>query len=70
VATITTAQDRVEKLLAQILIQQMKGAAQREKAVALSLAGFSNTEIADLLQTNATTIASVLYKARTTRRKP
>lgn len=56
--------DRMERLLALMLLHQMKGSSQREKAVQLSLAGFSNTEIADLLQTNATTIASTLSQAR------
>ena len=65
--------ERVERLLALILLNQMKGSSQREKAVQLSVAGFSNTEIADLLQTNATTIASTLSQARrrgTRRRNP
>ena len=36
--------DRVERLLALLLIQQMKGSTQLEKATQLSVAGFSNTE--------------------------
>ena len=42
--------DRVERLLALLLLQQMKGASQGEKAMQLNRAGFSNTEIADLQQ--------------------
>jgi len=56
--------DRVERLLALLLLQQLKGASQGEKALQLNRAGFSNTEIADLLGTGATVIASMLYQAR------
>jgi len=56
--------DRVERLLALILLQQMKATPQREKALQLSAAGFSNTEIADLLQTTAAVVAQSLYEAR------
>ena len=56
--------DRVEKLLALLLIQQLKTAPQREKALHLSIAGFTNTEIADLLQTTAGVVAQSLYEAR------
>ncbi len=59
--------DRVEKLLALLLLQQVKAAPQREKALQLSIAGFTNTEIADLLQTTAGVVAQSLYEAR---RKP
>ena len=57
-------QDRVESLLALILLHQMKGSPQRDKAVHLSLAGFSNTEIADLLQTTSAVVAQMLYEVR------
>ena len=52
--------DRVERLLALLLIQQLK--TQREKAIALNVAGFTNTEVADILQTKATVVASVLIR--------
>lgn len=61
------AQERVERLLALLLLQQMKLAPQRDKALQLSVAGFTNTEIADLLQTNAAVVSQQLYEAR---RKP
>jgi hypothetical protein len=61
--------DRVERLLALQLIQQMKGASQRDKAMQLNLAGFSNAEIAELLQTGATVVATMLYKARRDRKR-
>ncbi len=56
--------DRIERLLALLLLQRMKGSSQRDRAVVLSLAGFSNTQIADLLETRATVIASTLSQAR------
>ncbi len=56
--------DRAERLLALILLQQMKGSSQRDKALHLSLAGFTNTEIADLLQTTAAVVAQSLYQVR------
>lgn len=56
--------DRTERLLALILLNQMKGASQREKAIQLNLAGFSNVEIANLLETKTPVIAQVLYEAR------
>ena len=56
--------DRVERLLALLLVQQMKGSTQLEKATQLSVAGFSNTEIADLLQTTAKVITQRLHEAR------
>ena len=61
------SEDRAEKLLALLLLQQLKSASQRKKALHLSLAGFTNTEIADLLQTTAGVVAQSLYE---TRRKP
>ncbi len=57
-------QDRAERLLATILLELMKGASQREKALRLSLAGFTNVEIADLLQTSAQVVAQHLYTSR------
>lgn len=58
------SEDRAEKLLALLLLQHLKTAPQREKALHLSLAGFTNTEIADLLQTTAGVVAQSLYEAR------
>lgn len=56
--------DRVEKVLALVLLHSMRGASQQEKIVQLSLAGFSNVEIADLLQTTSAVVAQSLYAAR------
>jgi DNA-binding NarL/FixJ family response regulator len=56
--------DRTERLLALILLQQMKASPQRDKILQLSVAGFSNTEIADLLQTTSAVVAQSLYEVR------
>ncbi len=61
---MAVTQDRTERLLAILVLESMKGASQREKAVRLSLAGFSNVEIADLLQTSAQVVAQHLYTSR------
>ncbi len=58
------SQDRLEKLLALLLLHQLKTASQAEKALNLSLAGFTNTEIADLLQTTSAVVSQSLYKMR------
>jgi predicted transcriptional regulator len=42
----------------------MKGSTQAEKALQLSIAGFSNVEIADLLGTKAAVISQNLYEIR------
>jgi hypothetical protein len=63
--------DRTERLLALILLQNMKGVSQQQKIVELSVAGFSNLEIADILQTTSAVVAQSLYAARRERpRRP
>lgn len=59
--------DRVERLLALLLIQQLK--TQRDRVGQLNVAGFTNTEIADLLQTSSGVVASVLYESRKGKKK-
>ena len=61
---MSNQEERTERLLALILLSQMKGASQQEKAVQLNIAGFSNVEIANLLETSADVIAHVLYVNR------
>jgi DNA-binding CsgD family transcriptional regulator len=61
---MSTVTDRTERLLAILLLESMKGTSQREKAISLSLAGFSNVEIADLLQTSSQVVAQHLYESR------
>lgn len=65
---MSVSEDRTQRLLAIMLLQTMKGASQKEKAIQLSLAGFSNVEIADLLQTSSQVIAQQLYKSQ--RKRP
>jgi DNA-binding NarL/FixJ family response regulator len=60
--------DRSEKILALLLLNSLKGSSQQEKIVQLSLAGFSNLEIADLLQTTNTAVATSRYAAKKTGR--
>lgn len=59
--------DRVERLLALLLIRELK--TQREKIVQLNVAGFTNTEVADLLQTTSAVVNQELYAARKTKKK-
>ena len=56
--------DRIERLLALLVIQSMKGATQADKALQLSLAGFTNVEIGNLLQTTQGVVGQYLYTAR------
>ena len=59
--------DRSERLLALLLLQNMKSTSQQQKIVQLSVAGFSNLEIADILQTTSAVVSQSLYASR---RKP
>ncbi len=56
--------DRLERLLALLLLRQLNDAPQHEKITQLSLAGFSNVEIADLLETTSAVVGQVLYARR------
>lgn len=60
---------RVERLLALILIHDMKDAPQAEKAAYLSRVGFGNTEIAELLGTSAKVVTQQLYELRQARKR-
>jgi hypothetical protein len=55
--------DRIERLLALLLVHTMKGT-QAEKAIELSVAGFTNIEISNLLQTSQGVVAQYRYNAR------
>jgi DNA-directed RNA polymerase specialized sigma24 family protein len=61
--------NRAEKILALLLLNGMKGATKAEKAVQLSVAGFTAVEIADLLETNAAAIHQYLYTMRRKKKK-
>ncbi len=55
---------RSERLLAYLLLERMGDRSQEYKAVRLVRAGFSNAEIADLLDTTTATVTQTLYVAR------
>jgi hypothetical protein len=59
---------RLERLLGLLLLNSMKGLSQQEKAHQLNLAGLTNVEIADLLETSSQVIAQHLYARRKARR--
>jgi len=61
---MSNSENRTERLLALILVNQMKSASQRDKAIQLNLAGFSNVEIANILETTTAAVSQVLYEAR------
>jgi len=61
--------DRIERLLAILLLQNMKTANLATKAQELSMAGFTNVEIANLLQTNSAVVSQSLYAARKGKKK-
>lgn len=61
--------ERVERLLALLLVQNMKTANTGAKARELSIAGFTNVEIADILGTTAAAIGQSLYAARKGKKK-
>lgn len=63
------ADSRIEKMLALLLLQGMKGATQAEKALQLNLAGFTPVEIADLLDTTTAVIHQHLYTMRKRKKK-
>jgi len=60
--------DRIEKLLALILLELMRGASQAVKIRRLNLAGFTNAEIADFLETKAAVVAVRLSESRKKKR--
>ncbi|MGA2525695.1 MAG: hypothetical protein ABSF79_03645 [Smithellaceae bacterium] len=56
--------DRIERLLVLLLLQSMEGVPQKEKALQLNIAGFSNIEIAEFLDTNPAVVAVSLSKSK------
>lgn len=56
--------ERLERLLALSLLQQLEGRPKRDKIQVLNRAGFSNVEIADLLETTAQVVSQSLYETR------
>lgn len=56
--------DRVERLLVLLLLQSMKGSSQSEKVLQLNIAGFSNIQIAEFLQTTPGVVATQLHLSK------
>jgi len=56
--------ERTERLLVLLLLQSMKGSSQKDKAYQLNLAGFSNIEIAELLQVSPANVATLIYQSK------
>lgn len=61
--------DRTEKLLALLLLSQLKNARQGDKVIQLNLAGFTNVEIADLLEIKAANVSQLLYDSKKARQR-
>lgn len=61
---MNTSNERIERLLVLLLLQSMKGLSQKEKVIELNIAGLSNIEIADFLNTSPSVIASLLYQSK------
>lgn len=57
-------QERAERLLAMILLNQMQEASQGQKADVLRRVGFTNSEIADMLGTTPAVVGQQLYAMR------
>jgi len=55
---------RLERLLVALLLQSMKGTSLKERVKVLNMAGFSNVEIANLLEIPAHNVAQYAYDAR------
>ncbi len=56
--------ERIEGLLLAILLQLMRGMNQGEKIHLLNVAGLSNVEIADMVETTPDVVASTIYALR------
>ncbi len=52
--------ERSERLLVLLLLQNLKQASLKEKIIQLNMAGFSNIEIAEFLQTTPAAVAQEL----------
>ncbi len=58
--------ERSERLLVLLLLQNLKSASQKEKIIQLNIAGFSNIEIAEFLQTAPATVAKEISLSKKT----
>ncbi len=62
-------EDRIERALIVLLLQNMKGQTLREKVLQLNLIGLANSEIAEFLGTTSAAVSQYLYEARRGRKK-
>lgn len=67
-STISESNRRLENLLVMILLQSLKGASIKEKAIKINKAGFSNVEIADFLGTTNQVVANAISEGK--KKKP
>lgn len=58
------ADDRLERILILLLLQQMKGATQREKVKQLNMVGLTNSEIAEYVETSPQVVANYVYEGK------
>ena len=56
--------ERIERLLAALLVHQLRDESQVDKALALSRAGLKTSEIAELLGANAASLSTQISRAR------
>ena len=61
---IDPVNDRIERLLVLILLQSMKESSQADKIYQLNMAGFSNIQIAEFLQTTPSVVAVQLHHSK------
>jgi hypothetical protein len=62
-------ENRVEDILIVLLLNSMKNSTITEKATQLNLAGLSNIEIANFLETSSQVIANALSASRKIKKK-
>ena len=58
------AMDRTERLLVMILLQLMRDVSQAKKIYQLNLAGLTNIEIANILETTPQVVSQTVYSMR------
>ncbi len=61
--------ERLERILALLLLQSMKDASQMEKATKLNIAGFSNVEIAEYLEIAPATVGVMIHRISKAKKK-
>lgn len=61
--------ERIEKLLAMVLISLQVSATAKEKVLQLNAVGFSNQEVADLLGTSSAVVSQYIYEGNKAKQK-